>query len=381
MIAVNTRLLLKNRLEGIGWFSYETLKRITLAHPEHRFLFIFDRPWHQDFIFSDNVTPVVVGPQARHPFLFIWWFELSIPRILKKYKADLFLSPDGYLSLRSKVPSLAVIHDLNFEHYPQDLPLLIRWYYRFFFPRFARKASRIATVSTFSLDDISEQYGVEKEKISVVYDGANDEFKPLSEEEKSQARQRFTEGNPYFIFVGSLHPRKNLVNLFKAFDLFLRKNKQKNYRLFIVGEKKWWTEPIRDAHESMKYKNHVIFGGRLNNYELNLAIGAAFAMAYVSYFEGFGIPIVESFRCGTPVITANVSSMPEVAADAALLVDPFSPESIADAMLKLANDPALAHDLIQKGHKRQELFTWDRTAELLWASVERSLMKGESAKK
>lgn len=373
IIAVNTRLLLKNRLEGIGWFTYETLKRITVSHPEHRFIFIFDRPYDPDFIFSDNVTPVVIGPQARHPVLFIWWFELSIVRLLKKVKADLFLSPDGYLSLRTKVPSLAVIHDLNFEHYPQDLPLLVRWYYRFFFPRFARKATRIATVSTFSADDIAQQYEVSKDKMDVVYDGANEALRPLSADEKVIALSRFTEGAPYFVFVGSLHPRKNLANLFMAFDLFLRQNKQKNIKLLIVGEKKWWTVPIRNAYESMKYKNRVVFAGRLNNHELTLALGAALATAYVSYFEGFGIPIVESFRCGTPVITANVSSMPEVAGDAALLVDPFQPESIAAAMSAIANDASLRDDLIRKGHIRQELFTWDKTAALLWQSIERSI--------
>lgn len=369
IIAVNTRLLLKNRLEGIGWFSYETLKRITLAHPEHRFIFIFDRPYTEEFIFAENITPVVVGPPARHPFLFICWFELSIPRILRKYKADLFLSPDGYLSLRTNVPSLAVIHDLNFEHYPNDLPWIIRKYYRFFFPRFARKAKRIATVSTFSAADIEARYRIPAQHIDVVYDGANEEFRPLTDDEKNQALQRFSQGVPYFIFVGALHPRKNLVNLFRAFDHFLKHNPDTHFKLVIVGEKKWWTPPIRKAYESMHFREHVVFTGRLNHYDLNLAIGAAVATTYVSYFEGFGIPIVEAFRCGTPVITSNVTSMPEVAGDAALLANPFDPESIARAMTKIANDAALRNELIRRGHLRQGVFTWNRTAELLWGAV------------
>ncbi|HPB25791.1 MAG TPA: hypothetical protein PLE11_08500, partial [Bacteroidales bacterium] len=139
-IAVNTRLLLDNRLEGIGWFTFETLRRIVTAHPEHTFYIIFDRPYHKKFIFSDNVVPVVVGPQARHPLLFYLWFEFSVPRVLKRIKADVFLSPDGYGSLRCRVQQLLVMHDLNFEHYPKDLPWIISRYYRYFFPRFARKA-------------------------------------------------------------------------------------------------------------------------------------------------------------------------------------------------------------------------------------------------
>ncbi len=369
IIAVNTRLLLKNRLEGIGWFSYETLKRITRDHPEHHFVFIFDRPYDEEFIFAENITPVVVGPQARHPFLFIWWFELSIPSILRKFKADLFLSPDGYLSLRTKLPSLAVIHDLNFEHYPKDLPWIIRKYYRFFFPRFARKAKRIATVSTFSAGDIATRYRIPPHRIDVVFDGANEEFRPLTADEKEQAQQRFSRGVPYFIFVGSLHPRKNLVNLFRAFDHFLKHNPDTHFKLVIVGEKKWWTPPIRKAYESMHFREHVVFTGRLNRFDLNLAMGAALATTYVSYFEGFGIPIVEAFRCGTPVITSNVTSMPEVAGDAALLANPFDPASIADAMSRIANDEELRQALIRKGFERQHVFTWDRTAALLWDAV------------
>src|SRR5690606_8257814 len=129
----------KNRLEGIGWFTFETLKRITVAHPEHQFLFIFDRPWAPEFIFSENITPIVAGFPTRHPILWILWFELVIPRVLRKHKADIFFSPDGLLSLRTKVRSIPVIHDISFKHRPKDLPFWPRWYYNYFFPRFAKK--------------------------------------------------------------------------------------------------------------------------------------------------------------------------------------------------------------------------------------------------
>ncbi|MCP4551073.1 MAG: glycosyltransferase family 4 protein, partial [Bacteroidetes bacterium] len=125
-IAVNTRLLIKNKLEGVGWFTHETLRLITVQHPEHEFYFLFDRDYDNDFIFSDNITPIIIGPQARHPFLYYLWFEKSVPAVLKKLKIDLFLSPDGYLSLRSKIPSINVIHDLNFEHHPNDYPFAER---------------------------------------------------------------------------------------------------------------------------------------------------------------------------------------------------------------------------------------------------------------
>src|ERR1051326_3151307 len=104
-IAVNTRLLLKNKLEGIGWFTYETMKRITQQHPEHNFIFIFDRAFDESFIFSNNIKPIAVGPQTRHPFLWHYWLELTVPKILREHKADLFISPDGFLSLSDDVPA------------------------------------------------------------------------------------------------------------------------------------------------------------------------------------------------------------------------------------------------------------------------------------
>ncbi len=368
-IAVNTRLLLKGRLEGIGWFSYETLKRITRAHPEHEFYFLFDRKYDEEFIFASNVHPVVIPPQARHPLLYYLWFEQAVPRVLRKIGADLFFSPDGYLSLNTRVPSMNVFHDLNFEHYPKDLPWIERKFYRHYFPEYAHKARRIATVSEYSKSDIVKLYGVDKTKIDVVYNGANENFKPISSFEIENTREKYSGGSPYFIFVGSLHPRKNLARLFAAFDLF-KKSDDRDVKLLIVGEKKWWTTEIDTAFEKMQAKEDVIFAGRLTIIDLHLVLASALATAYVSYFEGFGIPIVESYYCDVPVITSNVTSMPEVAADAALLVDPFSVQSIADALTQMAKDESLRQDLIEKGRERLKMFSWQKTSERLWASMQ-----------
>ena len=371
-IAVNTRLLLPDKLEGIGWVAFETLKRITQAHPEHEFYFIFDRKWDERFIFSDNIIPIVAKPQARHPFLYYLWFEWSIPRILKKIKADVFLSPDAYLSLKTNVKCIAVFHDLNFEHYPEDLPFLERKYYCYFFPRYARKAAQIVTVSQFSKKDIMNLYDVPSEKISVVYNGANEEFLPVDESVKQATRDRLSKGCPYFIFVGALHPRKNLSRLFKAFDYFKEKHKT-DIKLLVVGNKKYWTKEIQEAYEGMKNSNEIIFSGRMTSQELHKAVASALAMTYVSYFEGFGLPIIEAYRCDTAVLTSNVTSMPEVAGDAALLVDPFSVKSIAQGLEKMALDPELREELVRKGRERYKLFTWENSANQLWAVIDKVL--------
>ncbi len=371
-IVVNTRLLLKNKLEGIGWFSYETLKRITNSHPHDHFVFLFDRDFDEDFIFSDNITPVILSPQARHPFLFYWWFEFSVASFLNKYNADIFISPDGYLSLNAKVKQLAVIHDLNFEHYPNDVPFLVRKYYKHFFPKFAQKASRIATVSEFSKNDIIKQYQVDPAKIDVVYNGCNDLYKPIDEALKQQTKQKFSRSCDYFLFVGALHPRKNISRLFEAFDTF-KSTQSSNVKMLIVGEKYYWTSDIKQTYINMKFRDDVIFTGRLSTGDLKNVLGAALALTYVPYFEGFGIPILEAMNCDIPVITSNVTSMPEVAKDAALFIDPFSIDSIAGTMLSLYKDEGLRNALVMKGRKRKLDFSWDKTSGLLWESIERTV--------
>lgn len=368
-IAVNTRLLIKNRLEGIGRFSLEILSRIAQNHPEHDFLFIFDRPYDKKFIFADNVKPIVIGPQARHPFLFIFWFEVSIPFILRKYKADMFLSPDGFLSLRSKIPQLAVIHDINFEHYPQDLPKIVLWYYKKFFPKFIRKATKIITVSEFSKSDLIKTYPVDEAKVSVVYNGVKKVYAPISESEKQSVKKKYTDGFNYFLYVGALHPRKNLVNLFKAFDRYRSEN-NRDTKLLVVGNKMWWTADIKKAYEKMVFKSQIVFVSHQSSKELRRIYGAALALTYVSYFEGFGIPIIEAFACGTPVITSNVTSMPEVAGDAAIIIDPFDIESMANALYEIERNIILREILISRGLLRCKLYSWDDSSIEMWKAIE-----------
>lgn len=371
-IAVNTRLLLKNRLEGIGIFTRETLARITQAHPEHQFYFLFDREYDESFVFGENVTPIVAHPQARHPYLWYLFFEHGIPLKLKKIKPDFFLSTDGWIPTRLDIPSVNVIHDLNFLHHPEFVPPVVRRYYDRFFPKFARNATRLATVSQFSRDDIHQSYQVPVETIDVVYNGANTAYKPYTEEQQIAVKQQYTDGHDFFLFVGLIHKRKNLDNVFRAFDLF-KERTGSPMKLVVVGDKKWWAGEIEDTYLAMRHREDVVMLGRRQIDELSALTAAATAMVYASLFEGFGQPIVDAFNAHTAVITSNISSMPEIAGDAALLVNPYDVEEIAQAMEQLYQDPLLRNTLIEKGKARKGLYTWDRTAELLWQTIEKAL--------
>ena len=366
IIGVNTRFLLKNKMEGFGWYTYETISRIAKKHPEHQFIFFFDRAYDKKFVFAENVTPVVLNPQARHPLLFKIWFNYSITRALRKYNCDGFISPDGYVSLRTNVPQLAVIHDLNFEHNPDDIPPRALKYLKRYFPLFAKKANRICTVSHFSKEDIVTTYGIESSKIDVTYNGAAECFQPISQEEKKKIQVSYSGGKPYLLFVGALHKRKNVQRLLDAFKL-LKATTNHEHHLIIVGEKLWSEQHFQLPTE---IKEFIHFTGHLHIDELAKITASAELMAFVSYFEGFGIPLLEAMQSGTPVLAGNKTSLPEIGRDAVHYCDPFSVEDIAEQLNHLLSNPDLLNELKEKGLQRAQDFSWDKTADELWKSFE-----------
>ncbi|PWH84975.1 glycosyltransferase family 4 protein [Brumimicrobium oceani] len=371
-IGVNTRFLLKNKMEGFGWYTYETMLRITQQHPEHEFIFFFDRPFDQKFIFSDNITPVVVSPPARHTILQKIWFDYSIPRALKKYNCDLFVSPDGYLSLKTDVPQLAVIHDLNFEHNPQDVPKNVLRFYKTRFPLFAEKAARICTVSDFSKQDIMKTYGISGDKIDVTHNGVSDAFQLVEERKKQEVRAKYTNGEPYIVFVGAIHKRKNVQRLIEAYRN-LKTEQNIPHHLLLVGEPMWNSEAIKVEEEM---KSFIHFTGHVSLDKLAEVMGSATCLAFVSYFEGFGIPLVEAMQAGVPILAGNKTSLPEIGGDAVLYCNPHSVSSIQNQLHLLLTDGELRDDLIEKGRERAKDFSWDYTARDLWKSVLKVIGEG-----
>ena len=371
-IAVNTRLLVP-KLEGIGWFEYESLRRIVRDHPEHTFYFIFDRDYDERFIFADNVKPVLTFPPCRHhPWFWYFYFEYSIPYVLRKLKPDLFLSPDGWMSLRTDVPQVTVIHDINFAHHPELFSPSFQKYFANYFPKFAEKAIRIGTVSEFSKQDICQTYGIGEDKIDVVYNGSNELFRPFPEVEKARIQIQYAQGKDYFLFVSAINKRKNLPNILRAFDLY-KERSGADIRFLVVGGRAGKQQELDEVLSAMKHSADVIFLGHLPAKALAEVTAGAIALVYASLFEGFGIPIIEAFNAETAVITSNVTSMPEVAGDAALLVDPLSIEQISDAMAQLASDSRLRSELIEKGRVQRQKFSWGLTAQRLWQCIEKAM--------
>ena len=379
VVAINTRLVIPDKLDGIGWFTLETVQRITAAHPEHHFHLLFDRLPPEDLFPGDNVECHWVWPPARRPFLLNIWLDWAVPRLLKQWKADVFVSPDGFLSSRTAVTQVAVQHDLNFEHHPEWLPDRVARHYKKRFPAAAKRAARVATVSRFSAEDIHQRYGVPKDRVDVVYNGAGSVYHraPLGANGQQQARlvrDKFTHGRPFFVFVGTQHPRKNLGGLMKAFSTYRAQGGR--WDLLLVGTPLWRRRRF-DARQSVEdlpdqLRNHVHTSGWLPQDQLAQVLSSAGALVFIPWFEGFGIPMVEAFAAGTPVIHGNRTSLPEVAAGAGLEVDPGHANQVAEAMRRIEDEPALRAALIEKGKDRAEDFSWEKTSSLLWSCIEQA---------
>jgi glycosyltransferase involved in cell wall biosynthesis len=373
-IAINTRFLLPGKMEGFGWYTYEISKRLVQNHPEHQFYFFFDRPYDKQFIFAKNVTPVILNPPARHPFLFVIWYEFSVRRALRKHKIDLFFSPDGYLSLGSSVPQIPVIHDINFVHNPNDLKPLMSKYYRYFFPKFAKKAKKIITVSQFSKQDICQNYGITEDAVVAIWNGCSEVFQPIRDETKKITRDKYSRNKPFILFVGALHPRKNLKRLMLAFAELKNEEPECPHQLLIVGAE-LWKNGLEDVEIDKAVKSQIHFTGHLDMLELAKVVASAEFLAFVPYFEGFGIPLVEAMRCGTPILAGDKTALPEVAGNAAIYCDPFSVESIRAGLHLLIHDNDLRENLSKNGLERSLLFSWDISAEQVWKVIESELQK------
>ncbi len=370
-IAINCWVLRNRQLDGIGYFTVNTISRLIRNHPEQEFLLLVDKGYTGEWFTFSNVTFHYIFPPYRHPLLYIWYMEGVLSRFLKKQQPDLMLSMEGFLSLSSSIPQLPVLYDINFEHQPKDLKWQNRLYFGYFFRRFVKKAIRIATISEYSRQDIASFYSIPVGKIDNVSCGINGSFAPVDADTVAATRQRFTNGKPYFFFVGSMHPRKNIARLIEAYSLF-REQSATDIKLVLAGALWWSKSIIETAYNNSRFKADIIFTGRLSEPDLKQVLGSALALSFVPIFEGFGLPIVEAMQSEVPVLCSNTSSMPEVAGDAAVIVDPYDTAAIAAGMLRLSGDASLREALVQRGKKQKEQFTWDRTAELLWKSIEKA---------
>lgn len=365
-IAINIRLVRPDGMDGIGWFSYEIVRRWVECFPEHEFILLTDKSSLKEMISGPNVQHKVLLPPARRLFLINWW-NSAAKRYVNKIQPDIFVSLDGQYAHPISAPVLTVIHDLNFHHHTEWMTEKLAHFYNSSFPQCAAKADRIASVSTYSKDDISTSYGIDSDKIDVVYNGFNEKLLTVQNTPQKV--------NPYFFFIGIQVPRKNIAGLIKSFTIF-KETYDTDHQLKLAGHDYLWDEEMKSTLDSSAVKDDIILLGRKDFEDIKELYSKAEALLYIPHFEGFGIPVLEGYAAGLPVICSNTTSLPEVAGNAALMFSPTDYSGIAEAMHRVTTDENLREDLILKGKKRLEIFNWKRTSDALWTSVLKTMAHG-----
>ncbi len=370
IIAINTRCLNKDGPGECGNYINEVFQRITKLHSKHTFIFIFARPFEGELNFPANVVRVVTGPQKNTSAKWFIWFNIKIPLLLKKYKADVFVSTD-FCSLTTKVPQCLILHDLSFLRFPSFVKRGRLSFYKRYTPRSLKKSKTIITVSKFSKADIIEYYKVPQNKIQVAYPGINEIYQPVSMQEREIIKEKYAGGNEYFIYTGEIDPRNNLLNLLKAFSAF-KKRQKSSMQLLITCEAEANHDEFVTSLRSYKFRNDVKLLACLPPDVNAKIIASAYAMVYAPFYEDFGTSLLKAMKCEVPVITSSTGVMPEICGDAALYASPENFKETAVKMMLLFKDEKLRKDLIEKGIELVQKFNWDNTAKHVWDSIDKT---------
>lgn len=313
---------------------------------------------------STNFTwrPTRVNPK----WLARIWHRLHWPVPVQIFTGDvdLYHATDFVLPpVRAGTKTLLTVHDLSFMRVPEAASPRLRAYLNDVVPRSTRRATHIIADSSATKADLIDVYKLSPEKITVLLSGVDPRFKPFEGDTASIRDKYGIPSRPYIFSVGTVQPRKNYGRVIEA--LAILRNQGRDVGLVIAGGRGWLEDPIYATIKNARMSDYVHLIGFADDADLPALYSDAVCMAYPSLYEGFGFPILEGMACGTPVVTANVSSLPEVAGDAAILVDPYDTDAIADALRRVIDETDLRDRLIQRGLKQIKFFTWERSARQL----------------
>ncbi len=366
-IGVNARYI-QRKTTGIEKYISQTMKELLHINTAHDYLLYFCKgPLIHQFLTKKNVHTHVTRFPTQFTFLRIIWEQFMLAKELKMKNITLFHGTSFVLPLFKPCKYILTIYDLSYLYYPESYTLLSRLYYKIFLPHSIRVADRIITISQAAKKEIMKEFAIPERKIDVIYPAVDPEFKRRNKEDtQAFIKQEYSISAPFLLFVGSLIPRKNIVRIIQAFHNL----QQDKCKLVIIGKKGWLYKPIFDTVRKLHLENKVIFTSYLKNEHLPFFYNAAEALVFTSLHEGFGIPILEAMASGCPVITSNCSSMPEVAGNAALLVDPKNINEITQAMKEIITNKELCRVLVKKGLTRVNIFSWKKAGKALLDAYE-----------
>lgn len=365
IIAVNTRLRKNEQPEGYESFLFETCDQLTKKFPQHQFLYIFDKPFDETLRFEKNVLPLVSGPETSSSLRLQYWFNFRIPTILRKHKADVFLSMEGICSLRTKIPQCLLISDLGFLNHSNKSKKANAGFFKKYTAAFLAKAKSIATVSAFTRSEIASRYKIHEPDIDVIHPGINHLFKPIGWEEKEAIREKYADGKAYFLYSGDICQQSNLINLLKAFSLF-KKRQKSNMLLLVAGQA---DKAFKKELNTYKLRGEVRLLEDLSTGELAKITGAAYAMVYPVLYTDLALSPLQALKCEIPLIASNTGALPSILEKGALFIDPENTANLAENLMHVFKDEDKAKEIVGAGKSLVNRYQWDKTADLLMQSI------------
>lgn len=365
-IGIDCRTILSPNLgekAGVGHYTYYLVKNLIKIDKSNEYVLFFDHRAPDTKEFAKKNVKIVKFPFSQYKkYMPYGYSHLIIAAVINRENLDIFHGPANALPMNVKAPCVITVHDLAIYNHPDWFPAKQGFSTKYVVPKSVDKAEKIIAVSESTKNNLIKLFKTGEGKIDVIYEGFEKEDK-LSDNKIERVKKKFGTGDDFVFYVGTIEPRKNLDKLVRGFDRLMTSKfkKYRDFKLVVAGAKGWKCDDFFDAVKRakcgrIKYVNYV-------THEEKIALmSAATAFAFPSLWEGFGLPVLEAMSLGTPVLTSRVSSLPEVAGEAALLVDPKSVKSIERGLDRLLGSPVRQKDLARKGRQQARKFSWQRAA-------------------
>jgi len=362
LIGIDASRAVRARRTGTENYSLQLIRHLVALGSVHRFRLYYDRKPPAGLLPGDPHAEVRAMPFPR------LWTHLRLSWEVSWHRPDVLFVPAHVLPLLHPANSVVTIHDLGYLHHPEAHPPGQRAYLEQSTRWNARRSAHLVVDSEATRKDVTAFYGVPAGRMTVVYPGRDETLHPVRDEaELAGVRARYGLGERYILHVGTLQPRKNLVRLVDAFSEL----GDSGVQLVLAGKRGWLAEPVFQRVKELGLGDAVRFPGYVEDSDLPALLSGAACFAFPSLHEGFGFPVLEAQACGTPVVASSLSSVPEVAGEAALFVDPSDSGALAQALARILHDEPLRTALIEKGFANLQRFSWQRCAEQVLAVLER----------
>lgn len=366
-IAIEAQRIFRTNKHGMDFVALEAIRQLQQID-HHNQYYILVSPGEDHCL---EPTPNFKIIELRCPS-YPLWEQVALPLAIRRIKPDLLHCTSNTAPILCPAPLMITLHDIIFleprQSSSSSLYQNLGWYYRrFVVPRILPKCRKIITVSSFECNRIQEALQLDKERIKAIYNGFSDHFRPV--DDAYQVSQKYIKERDYLFFLGNTDPKKNTACTLKAYGLYLEGSSRK-LPLLIADIKEDAVDALLRENALEHIKPHLRFSGYIHNTDLPSIYSGATVFLYTSLRESFGIPILEAMACGTPIITSNTSSMPEIAGKGAILIDPLNAEQISQKILELETDPELHSRIRAYGLQRVKQFSWRHTAQELLATYQ-----------